>query len=343
MRANDLVVFYCWQYDLPHNKNKDYIKDILEKVKQEIFEEISINIIIDEATRDLLGSDKISHAILEKIQESDIFICDVSIINNGAFNIRPVSNPNVLFELGCAVSFLNWERIILVFNEEFGALQSLPFDLEKHRTTLYNSNYYNLDTERHFINSIKYKIIAIWNQNPIKGYLSPKTREIKIKYKKDIENIEKFLRTFLISLIDQHVENAPREINTDIYSFFEEMERLLNYNSYNFKIYNNKLKKLISLFFNYWKNSLPINMLEEGYYHHVVGNRIIFSNPCDAPLNGDQEIAWNRMRENKILMHKYLYMILELIRNEYIEIDISLIQNNVYQNFINMKKEYKFD
>lgn len=340
MRTNDLVVFYCWQSDLPPGKNKDYIKYILEKVKSEILEEMSINIIIDEATRDLLGSDKISHAILKKIQESDIFICDVSIINDGGLNIRPVPNPNVLFELGCAVSFLNWERIIMVFNEEFGILQNLPFDLEKHRTTLYNSS---LASESALINSIKKKIIAIWNQNPIKGYLSPEIREIKIKYKKDIQNIEKFLGKLLILLIDQHVENAPSEINTDIYWFFEEIERLLTYNSYNFKIYNNELEKLIYLFFNSWKNSLPINMSEEGYYHHIGGSRARFSNPGDAPLYGDQEISWNRIVENKMSMHNYLYQILELIRNKYSDIDISLIQDNVYQQYINMKNECKFD
>ena len=337
MRTNDLIVFYCWQSDLPHNKNKNYIKDVLEKIRRELFEEISINIVIDEATRDLLGSDKISHAILKKIQESDIFICDVSIINNEAFHIRPVPNPNVLFELGCAVSFLNWERIIMIFNEEFGTLQSLPFDLEKHRTTLYNSNDYNLDSDRIFINSIKNKIVAIWKQNPIKGYLSPETREIKIKYKKDIENIEKFLRTFLISLIDQHVENAPREINTDIYLFFEEMERLLSYNSYNFNIYDNELKELIYSFYYYWKDCLP-NLYESGYYHYVRDTITIFSNPDDAPLNLNQEQTWKRIEEKKQLMHNCLYKILELIRRVYIEVDISSIQNNVYRHFIDMKK-----
>lgn len=338
MRTNDLVVFYCWQSDLAHDKNKNYIKYILEKVKSEILEEMSINIIIDEATRDLLGSDKISHAILKKIQDSDIFICDVSIINNGGLNIRPVPNPNVLFELGCAVSFLNWERIIMVFNEAFGSLQSLPFDLEKHRTTLYNSNYLNLDRERIFINSIKNKIIAIWNQNPIKGYLSPEIKEIKIKYEKDIQNINKFLESFLIFLIDQHVENAPREINTNIYLFFEEFERLLSHNSYNFNIYNNELKELIYSFYNYWKNSLP-NFYETGYYHHVRDTISIFSNPDDAPLNLNQEQTWKRIEENKQLMHNCLYKILELIRNGYIEVDISSIQENVYQNFIKMGKK----
>lgn len=337
MKTNDLVVFYCWQYDLPHDKNKDYIKYILEKVRREIFEEMSINIIIDEATRDLLGSDKISHAILKKIQESDIFICDVSIINNEAFNIRPVSNPNVLFELGCAVSFLNWERIILVFNEEFGSLSNLPFDLEKHRTTLYNSNYCDLDRERIFINSIKYKIIAIWKQNPIKGYLSPEIRKIKIKYEKDIQNINKFLKSFLITLIDQHVENAPRRINTDIYLFFEEFERLLKHNSYNFNIYDNELKELIYSFHFYWKNSLP-DFYEDSYYHHVIDTILVFSNPGDAPLNENQEETWKRIEENKRLMHNCLHKILTLIRAKYIEVDISSIQNNVYQDFIKMKK-----
>ena len=74
--------------------------------------------------------------IFEKISKADIFICDLTTINSSDTKNRKVSNPNVLVELGYAIAELGWERIILLFNKEFGVFpQDLPFDIDRHRTT----------------------------------------------------------------------------------------------------------------------------------------------------------------------------------------------------------------
>lgn len=38
-------------------------------------------------------------------------------------------NPNVMFELGFAVATHHWDRVIGVFNSEYGSYEDLPFDL----------------------------------------------------------------------------------------------------------------------------------------------------------------------------------------------------------------------
>ncbi|WP_420917155.1 TIR domain-containing protein [Dictyobacter halimunensis] len=93
---------------------------------------------IDEATRDEAGSPNILQTILKKITKADIFICDVSIINATSKHGRKVPNPNVVFELGYAVSELGRERIILLFNTAYGTHQDLPFDFKPHRATSYH-------------------------------------------------------------------------------------------------------------------------------------------------------------------------------------------------------------
>src|SRR5262249_19283996 len=75
------------------------------------------------------------------IDQAQVFVCDVSIINQDALtqnpDARPTSNPNVLVELGYALKKLGAERIILIFNTAYGKPEQLPFDLRFRRVTPY--------------------------------------------------------------------------------------------------------------------------------------------------------------------------------------------------------------
>ena len=51
---------------------------------------------------------------------------------------RPTPNPNVLYELGYALSSLGDARIVLLMNVAYGAPEDLPFDLKMHRVMTYN-------------------------------------------------------------------------------------------------------------------------------------------------------------------------------------------------------------
>lgn len=146
-------VFYSWQSDI--SKNKNFIASAIEKAIQEISRkkshELSLEINLDRDTRNTSGSPAISKTIFDKILESDIFICDVSIINNSRidrlFKKRLTPNPNVLIELGFAVHYLGWERIICVNNQECGQSEMLPFDLRGHRITSFNG-YNNIEKNK---------------------------------------------------------------------------------------------------------------------------------------------------------------------------------------------------
>ena len=131
-------VFYSWQSDLPNSTNRGFIQNALEKVAKEIRKDDSIKVspVIERDTQGIAGSPNIVTAIFDKIRECQIFVCDVSIINQSQEG-RSTPNPNVLVELGYAIGLLGWERIILVMNSAYGAVESLPFDLRMHRVTSY--------------------------------------------------------------------------------------------------------------------------------------------------------------------------------------------------------------
>lgn len=141
MKGMNRVVFYSWQSDLPNPSNRSFIEKALEKAVKAIADDESIKVqpVIDRDTAGVGGSPDIAATIFGKIEKADVFVADVSIINNDASAGRKVPNPNVLIELGYALKVLGHNRVILVMNKEFGGLESLPFDLRTRRVLTYDT------------------------------------------------------------------------------------------------------------------------------------------------------------------------------------------------------------
>ena len=75
-------VFYSWQSDLPNNINRGFIEQALETAAKSIRNDDSIKIepVVDRDTRGVPGAPDIAKTILEKIEQSQVFVCDVSIV-----------------------------------------------------------------------------------------------------------------------------------------------------------------------------------------------------------------------------------------------------------------------
>ena len=132
------TIFFSWQSDLENKYNRSFILDVLQKASKTFSkdEKFSLNAVIDRDTYGLPGSPSIVESITDKIAKSDVFVCDISIINSTT-NERPMPNPNVLYELGFASAILGWERIILIQNTAYGNVEMLPFDLRGRRILQY--------------------------------------------------------------------------------------------------------------------------------------------------------------------------------------------------------------
>ncbi|MEZ5944358.1 MAG: hypothetical protein R3C18_23465 [Planctomycetaceae bacterium] len=125
------TVFYSWQSDLPNGTNRSFIERCLSKAISELKgAHPKLDPCLDRDTADVPGSPDIAATILDKIDNCSVFVCDVSIVQDGK---RAMPNPNVLFELGYAVQRLGWERVVCVANTHFGAIESLPFDVRQRR------------------------------------------------------------------------------------------------------------------------------------------------------------------------------------------------------------------
>lgn len=131
-------IFYSWQSDLPNATNRGFIGQALENAAKAIRNDDSIQVepVVDRDTAGVPGAPDIASTILAKIEQAQVFVCDVSIINQGTES-RFTPNPNVLIELGYAMKALGTERIVMVMNSAFGTPELLPFDLRMRRAITY--------------------------------------------------------------------------------------------------------------------------------------------------------------------------------------------------------------
>ena len=134
------VVFYSWQSDLPNATNRGLILRALEDGAKLVGTDAQLGVqpVIDRDTKGVPGSPDIAKTILDKIDASDVFAADISLVNSPRSK-RRTPNPNVLFELGYAFGTLGEDKIILVFNEAFGRIRDLPFDLRQRRMVKYRA------------------------------------------------------------------------------------------------------------------------------------------------------------------------------------------------------------
>ena len=133
------IVFYSWQSDLPNPCNRGFIQTALEEAAAAIAADDSVAVepVVDRDTQNVPGAPDIASTIFAKIAAADVFVADVSITIR-CKGKRPTPNPNVLIELGYALHVLGHERVILCFNNAFGKIEELPFDLRMRRVLAYD-------------------------------------------------------------------------------------------------------------------------------------------------------------------------------------------------------------
>jgi len=126
--------------------NRYFISDALDKavelLKIRLKKPISI---IPGGGASSQGCQRIDEVIQKNIAESTVFVCDITAINIPSLwdmaspvssyiadiseNPRKCPNPNVMFELGFAVSSLTWNRVLPIINLAVSSIDALPFDL----------------------------------------------------------------------------------------------------------------------------------------------------------------------------------------------------------------------
>jgi hypothetical protein len=332
-----MKIFYAWQCDSPLQTNRNAIKSALTAATAKIEQALpGTRIELDEATREMSGSQNIPDSIRRKIEEADIFVGDVTTINApvppGA---KPTPNPNVAFEVGYAAAHLGWARIILVLNTAMGDMKDLPFDFDRQRISDYSIQPAQPNNGLKTLTLLlQDALTTIIDQNPARPAELSKLNPEQIKRKRDLDNALAAMECIHVPTIQEQIYNFPREISDRAMWFSYDFIGLVD--SKSFHIYDADLDSALRGLADAWKLALaPSN-----FYHHPAHlDRAIFSNPMDAPLSDEQEKAWQHIEVAAKEMHNQFNKLLSIIRDRYLEIHIEETSASAIKRYFREKKE----
>lgn len=330
-------IFYSWQSDSPKETNFSAIRKALKLAVKNLNVIYSdINLIVDEATRDTSGSPNIALKILEKIEAADLFIADMTTITSPRAK-KPCPNPNVTYELGYAVGQLGWDRIILLFNKAYGKFPNdLPFDVIQQRASPYFLKVEDLKSEKAELSKLlEFAIKVIVEKNPKTPVeLRGLSRE-KLEHNHDVENLEWLMSQVHIPTLDEHIRELPRVIDDRIFLFWEGFKGV--FTSSLFSLYDQTINDAIGILFDAWHTTLRF---DNHYRDTPGGQRYVFSNPGDAPLNPEQQVAWDAIKKAQLEMAKALEIILSRLRESYIEVNLHKTNMKAWEEYVKIEKTY---
>lgn len=244
----NVTIFYSWQSDTPFN-NKEIrlaIREAMNALERELS---NVILKLDEATSNQVGSLHIPNSILNNITESDIFIGDLSTVGKSNYGTKKIQNPNVLIELGYAISQLGWNRTLILFNKNFGGFEDLPFDIEKRSCLDFNiiksddkNGIGQLRTE--LIGRIK--SIILNNPERPQNRIEPLDRERA----NDLKQLKALLQTLNIQALDTFFRIGHNQISFKVANGIKQMKLLTS--SKSFYLNDKRLKKLVSDFEKTW-------------------------------------------------------------------------------------------
>lgn len=304
-----ITIFNSWQSDSPFNSRgiRTALRDSCNKLESQF---AGLHIRIDEATSNQIGSLHIPSSILQNISEADVFVVDLSTVGSTFDGKRKLQNPNVLIEVGYAISQLGWNRIVLLFNKVYGEFTDLPFDIEKRSCLDFKiSN----ETDRNGIaqlrDSLTSRLADIIETDPEKPTL--KTIVVDKKRENDINTIKRILIWFPVLEMDIFFKEAPDKVKRVLAKGGNELNDLTE--SLAFHVADQRLRRRILALYNAWQD-----MFERMKKTHTLKGNEYISNTILGGRKSRTQIT-NYIVED---IAKGYSSFLNYVRKEYPEVDI---------------------
>lgn len=129
------TIFYSWQSDLDAKLNRFFIRDSLKAALKMLRHEPEYgeSVRLDSDTSGVPGTPDIASTIFEKIDNSSVFVADISYCASDDATGKKFPNSNVMIELGYALAKISDIGVLNVMNTAYGKPDNLPFDLKHKR------------------------------------------------------------------------------------------------------------------------------------------------------------------------------------------------------------------
>ncbi|MEJ0057609.1 MAG: hypothetical protein WDN75_19370 [Bacteroidota bacterium] len=236
-----ITIFYSWQSDTEFNKKA--IRIALREAMNVLDKQFpKVEMKLDEAVSNHAGARHIPNAILQNITNADVFVGDLSAVGITQGK-KILSNPNVLIELGYAISQLGWNRVLILFNRKLSDFTDLPFDMEKRSAIAFSIT---KDDDTGGIGQLRTSLVLaikdIIEQNPPrpKSWVEPIDRERA----NDVKWLNIILAQFNAGMLDQFFKNGASKTNGRIIAAAKLLESTMSSSS--FFLNDKKLKKLLT-------------------------------------------------------------------------------------------------
>ena len=158
MKSNKYRLFFSWQSE--DTKSKRTLEVALEKAVDTLNDK-GIYLEIDHSTLGVPGMPSIDQTILRKIDACDIFLADLTPVCNYIQNLgggqqvtKELPNPNVLLELGYAMSALGVGYVIVTAHQGKWIPANMPFDINHHKIYCFTSS--NCELSSRILDVINY-------------------------------------------------------------------------------------------------------------------------------------------------------------------------------------------
>ena len=182
------LLFYSWQSDRKECRN--FVTSIMDKIPEKFSNLVTAR--VERDTVNVPGSPDIGDTIFERIDNCDLFIADITLINDKGSGYRRTPNPNVMIELGYAIKALGWERILLLRCIDYGDIEELPFDINHRRICNYTLALSEDDAEiktekkkqskQAVFSNIEASIILLLEKNQLFGGMKRKNPKFEITW-----------------------------------------------------------------------------------------------------------------------------------------------------------------
>lgn len=308
----NLTIFNSWQSDSPYNSKaiRAALRDASNKLEEKI---AGLHIKNDEATSNQVGTMHIPSAILQNISDADIFVADLSTVGSTSDGKKKLQNPNVLIELGYAIAQLGWDRIILLFNKEFGEFKDLPFDIEKRSCLDFKVGSHD---DKNGIGQLRENLIArirqIIEADPARP--SRMTEVLDKDKSNDIKTIKKILVWMPPAEIDYLLDEGTNRVKKALVECAEQLHQFTE--SLSFNITDKMLKQRIVKLADAW--DVFLDKIPKQYVYKLDQNEFI----SNALMNGTRKTG---NQKNQYLIEdidKAYVSMLKYVRKVYPEIEV---------------------
>lgn len=317
-------IFFSWQSDLNPEVTTRAIRSALRAAMTDVEKDHPVDIVLDEATRNVSGSPYIPYAVADKISKADLFVGDITtVIRREGQSGKSFPNPNVTFELGIAAAELGWNRIIMLFNSALAALDDLPFDFDRHRISKFefpaddNQHKRHADNLRKLAHAAIAQIVADDPKRPRELQEIPPE---KIKRSRDIDNLRLFLDRVNTDYLEEHILDLPNYLNYSAVMMCGEVEELQGKS--HFRFYDPDLGAAINGII----ESLQETLKHSGHYRETSNLfRQSFGQPGDLDIfvSEDQTRVLKEINAARRQLKFHLDRLIDIVRERYVEVNIT--------------------